>query len=73
MSEYIAKVIQGEYNLAFDGYECYSQVDYTQPIVRCRDCKHWATGERLTGGCTGKNGDADQYGYCAWGERRDAE
>lgn len=44
----------------------------SEPIVRCRDCKHWATEKRFTGMCVGKRFNPD--GYCAWGERRgDAE
>ena len=41
-------------------------------IVRCKDCKHWATEARFTGMCVGRQFDPD--GFCKWGERRgDAE
>ncbi len=40
-----------------------------EQIVRCRDCKKWATGRRFTGGCCGPNGDANPDGFCAWGEK----
>jgi len=71
MSEYIAEVIQGEYNLAYDGYEHYTKVDYSKPIVRCRDCKH-----ELDGWCFRPDGDGDFMrfgiepdGFYAWGDR----
>lgn len=41
-------------------------------IVRCRDCRHWATERRFTFGCVGKSGKPDPDGYCAWGERRES-
>lgn len=39
-------------------------------VVRCRDCKRWATEQRLTGACVGRDGRAYPDGFCAWGERR---
>ena len=40
-----------------------------EQIVRCRDCRFWATEHHFTGGCTGKEFDPD--GFCAWGERKE--
>lgn len=38
-------------------------------IVRCRDCRRWATEKRYTGGCIGMEGRPDPGGYCARGKR----
>ena len=53
----------GRVKLDFDGMP---------EIVRCRDCRHWATERRFTFGCVGKSGKPDPDGYCAWGERRES-
>lgn len=41
-----------------------------EEVVRCRDCRFWATELRFTGECVGKAGNPDPDGYCAWGERK---
>ena len=46
------------------------EIDRKKEIVRCRDCKMWATELRYMGKCTGKDGKLNPNGYCAWGERR---
>ena len=46
------------------------EIDRKKEIVRCRDCKLWATELRYMGKCTGKDGKLNPNGYCAWGERR---
>ena len=40
-----------------------------EPIVRCKDCKHylWLAECNIIGDCMGT------HGYCAWGERREDE
>ena len=48
-------------------------IDRKKEIVRCRDCKMWATELRYMGKCTGKDGKLNPNGYCAWGERRQVE
>lgn len=44
----------------------------SEPIVRCRDCKHY---EDYTGCCTRRDYVAPMAvtagGFCAWGERRE--
>lgn len=44
-----------------------SRFDGLQPIVRCRDCRHYE-GVLCTNGFIDGNPDA----FCSWGERRDA-
>lgn len=46
-------------------------VDVREPVVRCRDCRFWATEMRHTGMCTGRK--LDPNGFCAWGERKGLE
>lgn len=41
-------------------------IDRKNEIVRCRDCKLWATEFRYIGKCTGKDGKVNPNGYCAW-------
>lgn len=40
-------------------------------IVRCRDCKHWATEARFFGMCVGKRFDPD--GFCKWASRKEVD
>ena len=40
-----------------------------EPIVRCRDCKFWATEHYFFGGCVGKEFNPD--GFCSWGKRKE--
>lgn len=51
-----------------------SRIDGLQPIVRCRDCKHFASDE--LGDCCTLLDFEDvkpmDNGFCAWGERSDA-
>ena len=47
-----------------------------EEIVRCSDCKHYhgAGIASLSPFCSWMNdSDAEPDGFCAWGERRDAE
>ena len=41
-------------------------------VVHCVECKHWATENRYTFKCLGKDGKPVPNGFCAWGERRES-
>ena len=51
-----------------------------EPIVRCRDCRHyreheWIIATDVSDVCHFWHGEptkVEPYGFCAWGERRDA-
>lgn len=65
MAEYIG-------DLSIDGSEGpWHAIHGGDDLVRCADCRHWATDMRHTGGCVGKAGKPDPDGYCAWAERRE--
>lgn len=72
MSEYIVSVTDEETELfiARFGIEETRMFGHqlVGEIVRCRDCKFWATEARWFGYCIGKKFDPD--GFCAWGERK---
>lgn len=40
-----------------------------EPIVRCRDCRFWATEHHFFAGCVGKEFNPD--GFCSWGKRKE--
>ena len=65
--------------LVYDGNAPIPTLDMSQPIVRCRDCKHAITtedGEHLLCTFWVDRYDQDAFpcvepdGFCAWGERR---
>ena len=58
---------EGEYIVGTDGNSGHWLTD--TPIVRCRDCKFWATEHHFFGGCVGKEFNPD--GFCSWGERKE--
>lgn len=60
MSERVCSVISIDEEL--------EEIEYRECIVRCRDCKDWATEARYTGRCCGKSFDPN--GFCSWGERK---
>lgn len=39
-----------------------------EPVVRCRDCKHWRGENDI---CRGIGVDFDADGFCSYGERRE--
>lgn len=41
------------------------------PIVRCRDCRFWATERRFFGYCVGK--EFNPNGFCSWGKRKESD
>lgn len=43
-----------------------------EPIIHCKDCKHWHEWENGTGSCHRSNSiwvGTDYYDYCSYGER----
>ena len=58
---------EGEYIVGTDGNSRHWLTD--EPIVRCRDCKFWATEHHFFDGCVGKEFNPD--GFCSWGKRRE--
>lgn len=42
-----------------------------EPIVRCRDCRFWATEHRFFGYCVGK--EFNPNGFCSWGKRKESD
>ena len=58
---------EGEYIVGTDGNSGHWLTDET--IVRCRDCKFWATEHNFFGGCVGKEFNPD--GFCQWGKRKE--
>ena len=42
-----------------------------EPIVRCKDCKHWHDHETKWGDCYEWGGYSQENDYCSWGERKD--
>lgn len=44
--------------------------EFREEVVRCRDCRKWATEKRFTGYCLGPNGAYDPDGFCSLGERK---
>ena len=62
MSEYIAKVVDGTF----------VQCDFTQEIVRCRDCAYGIVTEERGYECLKLAVQPfEPDGFCAWGERRE--
>ena len=64
MSEHIYK----DSTMEHENYHIIPFGSMREEIVRCRDCKHWATEARFTGMCVGKRFNPD--GFCAWSERK---
>lgn len=69
MSEW--KVLKGEHVCALWNDEIYH---VHEPIVRCRDCRHFKPGEEEppVDWCDWFHDEVTPLGFCAWGERRDA-
>lgn len=47
---------------------------YREPIVRCKDCRHFTAGNReyaTCDWCDWWSSDTEPDGFCAWGERRE--
>ena len=47
---------------------CTYCTDELTEIVRCRDCRRWATEMRFTAKCIGPDGILDPNGFCSRGE-----
>lgn len=45
--------------------------DVKEKIVRCRDCRFWATEHHFFAGCVGKEFNPD--GFCSWGKRKEED
>ena len=59
---------------AFDAVKAAPTID-AEPVVRCKDCKHWGTGyggetDRIKV-CEYANYMVGANGYCVYGERRE--
>ena len=62
MSEFVCELTDARYEMDWE---------LKEKIVRCRDCKYWATEARFTGMCVGKQ--LDPEGFCKWGEKCERE
>lgn len=74
MSEYIVKT-DGEYGMYRNGLfvleDEYMAVP-AEPLIRCRDCKHYTEDEmEYYQYCNKWCEQVEPDGFCAWGERRD--
>ena len=66
MSEYIIEINYDTLNGTFSQKR-------REEIVRCRDCKHYTDDEmEYYHYCGSWCEQVTHYGFCAWGERRDA-
>lgn len=59
---------EGEYIALANSDGEYQLTD--KQIVRCRDCRFWATEHHFFAGCVGKEFNPD--GFCSWGKRKES-